>query len=42
MRDILEGSKMYSLVVTKLPVTHVTMILDDFADVLGGQLLKTI
>ena len=40
MRDVLESTKMYTFVVAELAVAHVTVVLDDFADVLGRQILN--
>ena len=41
MRDVLESTEVNTLIVTELAVAHVTMILDDFADMLSWQILHT-
>ena len=39
MRDILESTKVDSLVVPELPVAHVAVVLDDFSNMLGRKVL---
>jgi hypothetical protein len=41
MWDIFQSPKMNTFVVSELPVAHVTVILDDFAYMLGRKILKT-
>jgi hypothetical protein len=36
MRDILERTKMDTLVISELPIAHITMVLDNFPNVFGG------
>ena len=39
MRHVLECTKVHTLVVSELLITHVPMILDDLPHVLGGHVL---
>ena len=41
MRDVLESTEVNTLIVTELAVAHVTMNLDDFADMLRRQIIHT-
>jgi hypothetical protein len=40
MRDILEGAKMNTLVVSELAIAHITMVFDNFTDVFRRQVLR--
>jgi hypothetical protein len=40
MRNILQSSKVNAFIVTELAITHVTVILDDFTDVLWREILS--
>lgn len=39
VRDVLERSQVYTLVIPELPIRHVSMILDDLSNVLRGEIL---
>jgi ubiquinone/menaquinone biosynthesis C-methylase UbiE len=39
MRDVLEGTEMNTLVISELAVTHVSVVLDDFSDMLRREIL---
>src|SRR6267154_6255031 len=39
VRDVFQGAKVNALIIAKLAIAHVTMVLDDFTDVLRRQVL---
>jgi mRNA-degrading endonuclease RelE of RelBE toxin-antitoxin system len=39
VRNVLERSQVYTLVIPELPIRHVSVILDDLSNVLRGKIL---